>query len=262
MKSVRYFGFGWVVAYSLACGWVLAGAQATQKVREPATTARAQGMRWRTGEQLDYQISWSRFSTAATAQLNAMSLGPFFGSPAWHFRATASSVNPLRYILTFDDQFDSYADAATLASRQYEVYLHEQGKQATHIVRMTSGREPRWAEGPMTIVLPGTRDPLAAAYFLRTVDWWQTGEASCPVYDGSKLYELQARLEEANVRVTVAAGSYDAWQIGVRVIGRSRPASTLALTVWIAHDAGHTPVLAEGDLPIGSVRLELARPPQ
>lgn len=262
MKTVRYFGFGWLVALALACGCVLAGLQGAQKARGPATPFRANGARWGAGEQLDYQISWSRFSAAATARMSAVGLGPFYGSPAWHFRTTATSVNPLRYILPFDDQFDSYADAATLASRQYEVYLHEQGKQATHIARMTSGREPRWADGPMIVVLPGTRDPLAAAYFLRTVDWQEQREASCPVYDGSKLYELEARLEEANARVTVAAGSYYAWQIGVRVTGRGRSASALVLTVWIAHDPAHTPVLAEGDLPIGSVRAELVHAAQ
>jgi Protein of unknown function (DUF3108) len=108
-------------------------------------------------------------------------------------------------------------------------------------------------------VLPGTRDPLAAAYFLRAVDWQQQKEVSCPVYDGAKFYELEARLEEANARVRVAAGSYYAWQIGVRVAPHGRSAPTLSLTVWIAHDPAHTPVLAEGDLPIGSIRAELAR---
>jgi Protein of unknown function (DUF3108) len=257
MKSLRQCGFGGPVALALAFGCALAVAQGARKAREPAPL-RDHAAPFRAGEQLDYQISWSHFSTAATARMTAVGRGPFYGSPAWHFRATASSVSPLRYILPFDDQFDSYADAATLTSRQYEVYLHEQGKQATRIVRMTNGREPGWADGLMTVVLPGTRDPLAAAYFLRAVDWQQK-EASCPVYDGSKFYELEARLEETNARVTVAAGSYYAWQIGVRVTARGRSAPALSLTVWIAHDPAHTPVLAEGDLPIGSVRAELVR---
>jgi hypothetical protein len=252
MNSARFSGLARFAVLALACLCALGGAQAARKARLATVPFRA-------GEQLEYEISWAHFTTAATAEMAAVGLGPFYGSRAWHFRATASSTGPLRYLMPFDDQFDSYAEAGTLASRQYEIYLREQGKQATRIVRMTDGHEPRWGDGPMTVVLPGTRDPLAAAYFLRAVDWEKQTEVSCPVYDGSRLYELEARLENPNARVTVEAGSYAAWQIGVRVTGRGGAATSLTLTVWIAHDPAHTPVLAEGSLPIGSVRAALVR---
>jgi Protein of unknown function (DUF3108) len=254
MRSAWFFRFARFLALALVCGSALGGARAARKAK-----ARGAATPFRAGEQLDYQISWSHFTIAATAEMAAVGLGPFYGSPAWHFRATATSVGALRYLMPFNDQFDSYAEAATLSSRQYEIYIHEEGKQATRVVRMTDGHERRRADGPMTVVLPGTRDPLAAAYFLRTVDWQEQTEVSCPVYDGSKLYDLEARLEDANARVTVAAGSFYAWQVGVRVTERGKAASSLMLTVWIAHDPAHTPVLAEGTLPIGSVRAELVR---
>jgi Protein of unknown function (DUF3108) len=260
MKSLWHSRFG--ISLALACCWALAAAQGARKAREAAPALRTDPAPFHAGEQLDYHITWSHFSMAATARMTAVGRGPFYGSPAWHFRATASSVYPLRYIFPFDDQFDSYADAATLASRQYEAYLREQGKHTTRIVRMSDGREPGRTGGPMTVVLPGTRDPLAAAYFLRAVDWQRQKEVSCPVYDGAKYYELEARLEETDARVTVAAGSYYAWQIGLRVVPHGRSAPALSLTVWIAHDPAHTPVLAEGDLPMGSVRAELARAAQ
>ena len=46
-------------------------------------------------------------------------------------------------VYELDDQFDSYSDAATLASMQYEMHLSERGQKVESVQRMTAtGKEP------------------------------------------------------------------------------------------------------------------------
>jgi len=41
-------------------------------------------------------------------------------------------------VFELDDQFDSYSDAATLASMQYEMHLSERGQKVESVQRMTA----------------------------------------------------------------------------------------------------------------------------
>ncbi len=55
----------------------------------------------------------------------------FTGKNAWHLQAFAHTQNPLRMVFELDDQFDSYSDAATMTSMQYEMHLSERGQKVT-----------------------------------------------------------------------------------------------------------------------------------
>src|SRR6266699_277454 len=66
--------------------------------------------------------------------------------------------SPLRKVFELDDQFDSYSDAATLASMQYEMHLSERGQKVESVQRMTAtGKEPASEDATQARVLPGTR---------------------------------------------------------------------------------------------------------
>jgi len=98
-------------------------------------------------------------------------------------------------VFELDDQFDSYSDAATLASMQYEMHLSERGQKVESVQRMTAtGKEPAAPGAAQTRVLPGTRDPLGMMQYLRNVDWTKTPEVRSSVYDGHKLYDLRANV--------------------------------------------------------------------
>src|SRR5207245_3313766 len=105
---------------------------------------------------------------------------------------------PLRMVFELDDRFDSYSEASSLTSMQYEMHLSERGNNVDSVQRMTvTGKEPASPGASQTHVLPGTRDPLGLMQFLRTVDWSKSPEVRGPVYDGHKLYEVTASLRGA-----------------------------------------------------------------
>ena len=131
---------------------------------------------FRAGESLNYTIQWTLVSDAVSARLTVVGEQDFYGKPAWHVQAQAHTNNPLRYVFTVDDQFDSYASRMDLTGLQFEMYLHEQGKVENHILRLSSTPSPAPRGATQVQVLPNTRDALGFAYFLRTVDWEKTPE--------------------------------------------------------------------------------------
>jgi hypothetical protein len=192
-----------------------------------------------------------------TARLSVVGEQVFYGRPAWHVQAQAHTNNPLRYLVTVDDQFDSYASRSDLTGLQFEMYLHEQGKAENHIFRLSSVSSPAPSGATQVQVLPNTRDALGFAYYLRTVNWEQTAEVRAPVFDGRKIYEVRARVTTPHGEVSVRAGKFKTTAIGLRVYDRGTELTDTKLTIWIAHDPAHTPVLIEVELPFGSGRIEL-----
>ena len=199
-------------------------------------------------------------SGAITAHLQVVEQRPFFGHPAWHFQAHLQTNNPLKIILPVDDQFDSYDERGSLPGLQFEMYLHESGKSETRLLRLSSGSDPAPPVGTTIVkVLPDTRDPIGFAYYLRTVDWSKTPEVRGPVYDGHKLYEVRATMATPKADISVAGGKFVATGISAHIFDQGVEMKNSQITVWIAQDAAHTPVLLEMELPVGTGRVELVR---
>jgi uncharacterized protein DUF3108 len=210
------------------------------------------------GEKLSFRVIWSKFSVnAATIQLAVIERRDFFGRMAWHFRALAQTIDTMHILYPLDDQLDSYTDTARLSSIQYEMYLHEQGKQQTNSWRLISDGSPAPANVTAARVSPGTHDPIGLLYALRAANWKTTPQLRAPVFDGKNLYEIVAQVESSSEPATVPAGQFPASKINVRVFDHGQELSSTRFTVWLAQDATRTPVLVETELPIGTARLEM-----
>lgn len=265
-KGIFRPGLRAVAVIILFMGALLSGvAQPQHPARPAAKTATAANKRPRetavpfnAGERLSFRVIWSKFSVnAATIQLAVVERRDFFGRLAWHFRAMAQTIDTMHILYPLDDQLDSYTDAGQLNCLQYEMYVHEQGKQQNNSWRLISDGSAAPANVTAARVSPGTRDPIGLLYVLRAADWKSTPQLSAPVFDGKNLYDVVARLESSSEQATVPAGQFAASKIGVRVYDHGQELSTTRFTVWLAQDAARTPVLVETELPIGTARLEM-----
>ncbi len=209
------------------------------------------------GEDLNYTVQWFSITDALAARLTVVGEQNFFGEPAWHVQAQTHTGNLLRNIFIADDQFDSYASRMDLTGIQFEMHMHQQGKEESHIYRLSSVSSPAPDEATQVQVLPNTRDALGFTYYLRTVNWDQTEEVRAPVFDGRKIYEVRARVTTPRAQISVRAGKFNATGIELLVYDLGTELTQTRLTVWIAQDSAHTPVLIEVELPIGTGRVEL-----
>lgn len=209
------------------------------------------------GEALDYRISWTTFVMAATVRLSVAERRNLYGWDAWHFRAIASTVPPVRSIFSIDDEFDSYTDAITFAGHQYEMYLDELGRNEKSVMELTpQGGVPR---GPVAtvIVSPGTRDPLGFLESLRAYDWDHNGELRVPVFDGKNLYEVQASRTMTDPQITVPAGTFPTTHVTMQLNSSGKEVPHTHFELWLGHDAARIPVAMQADIPIGTFRVEL-----
>jgi len=218
------------------------------------------GLPLRAGEVLEYTANVSKLSNVAALTIKVVGRGNFAGKSAWHLQALAHTQNPLRMVFEMDDQFDSYSDAATLASMQYEMRLSERGQKVESLQRMTVGnKEPAPADAAAARVLPGTRDPLGFLGYVRNVDWTKSPTVHGPVYDGHKLYEVRARKIGTAEKVQVPAGDYTASKIEIHVFEDGVELKDAVFTLYLANDAGNTPVVLEAVLPFATARVELLK---
>ncbi len=214
----------------------------------------------RLGEVLEFAADVANLSNVANLRLQIVDRRDFFGKTAWHLQAFARTENPLRMVFELDDQFDSYSDAATLSSLQYEMHLNERGQKQESIQRMTTtDAERATANGTLTRVLPGTRDPLGLMQYLRTVDWTKTHEVRGPVYDGHKLYDISAKLDGPAQNITVPAGTFSASKIEIRVFDAGAELKDAHFALYLASDAARTPVLLEAVMPFATARIALVK---
>jgi hypothetical protein len=242
---------------------VAVAVQSRRPARPASTTANKRPTRdaavpFTTGERLSFRVIWSKFAVnAATIQLAVVERRDFFGRMAWHFRALAQTIDTMHVLYPLDDQLDSYTDAAQLNSIQYEMYLHEQGKQQRSSWRLISDGSAAPANVTAARVSPGTRDPIGLLYMLRAADWKSAPQLRAPVFDGKNLYDVVAHLESSSEQAIVPAGQFSASKISVRVYDHGQELAGTHFTVWLAQDATRTPVLVETELPIGTARLEM-----
>jgi Protein of unknown function (DUF3108) len=214
----------------------------------------------RPGEVLEFSADVANLSNVANLRLQIVDRGDFFGKSAWHLQAFARTENPLRMVFPLDDQFDSYSDASTLSSLQYEMHLNERGEKQESIQRLTTtGTERATANVTQTRVAQGTRDPLGLMQYFRTVEWTKTHEVRGPVYDGHKLYDVSARLEGPAQNITVPAGRFSSSKIDIRVFDAGAELKDAHFELYLASDVARTPILLEAVMPFATARVALVR---
>ena len=223
-----------------------------------AAPAADPGLPLKGGEVLDFTADVAKVSNVATLELQTVEKRNFYGKNAWHLQAFAHTQNPLRMVFELDDQFDSYSDAATMTSMQYEMHLSERGQKVTSVQHLTStGRDATPANAVQTHVLPGTRDPLGMMQYLRHVDWTKTQKVEGPVYDGHKLYDVIASLAGSGQSVTVPAGTYSTDKVEIRVFDNGQEMNDAHFFVYFAKNDARTPVLLEAEMPFAAARVAL-----
>jgi len=215
---------------------------------------------WHAGEVLEFAADVAKLSNVANLRLQIVERRNFFGQSAWHLQAFARTENPLRMMFELDDQFDSYSDAATLSSLQYEMHLNERGEKQESIQRMTTtGTERPAPNATQTRVVPGTRDPLGMMQYLRTVDWNKVREVHGPVYDGHKLYDVRAAYTGGAENVAVPAGNFATSKIDLRVFDDGVEMKDAHFTLYLASNPTRTPVLLEAVMPFATARVALVK---
>jgi len=208
-------------------------------------------------ETLRYQLRWASFSSAAAVEWDVLGDGEKSAPALLHLRATLHSLPPLRDVFRVDDRFDSFSDARSMESREYEFHLDERGEKENRLDHLAT-LGSRHTGGPSLVIVPsGTQDPLGILYSMRKADWTKEPRFRAWMYDGHDVFEVRAELKVPSERIRVGSKIYSVAEVGVRLFEHGEEVPKTALSIWFADDAAHTPVRFEAWVPYGNIRAEL-----
>jgi hypothetical protein len=211
------------------------------------------------GETLNLSGGFLGMTGVIVAKLSVVDDHPFYGKPAWHLQGHVQTLNLLKYMYAVDDQFDSYSAQPDVTGLQFELYLHESGKNESHVLRLAPVPGAPTSGVVQVPALSSIRDPLAFLYYIRTVDWQHTPELHTQVFDGSKIYNVIVNVTTPQAQQTVQAGTFTATGLGIRAFEGATEVTNMKITIWLANNAARTPILIEVALPFGSGRVELTK---
>lgn len=208
------------------------------------------------GERLAYNITWSRFVTAARLETEIVERGAFFGQEGYQLRAKVETTGDVKAIFfEMYNQYTTYASVKSLLPYRLENALRQGVKQNDEtIIFDQARREARFQDETSLPLPPNTYDFISLLYALRQQPLAEGWKQSFSALFGKQLLELEVEVKKRE-SVISQAGRYNA--IRVHLTPKEKPLSKYRAQVWFSDDAQHLPVVIAAQLPFGDVRAEL-----
>jgi len=212
------------------------------------------------GEQLTYRIHYG-FLDAGTATLKVEeSPYKFAGLDAYRIIGTGNSVGSVDWFFKVRDHYESYIDKQGLFPYRFLRNCDEGGYRIQQdYIFFPDRRGFKNIKGEGYQSPEFVQDMLSSYYYARTLDY-----SKARVGD---TYTITALVDDEIVplkmkfigreTITIDAGTFRCLKF-VPVVQRGRVfKDEQDLTVWITDDLNHIPVLAEADILVGSIKMEL-----
>jgi hypothetical protein len=214
------------------------------------------------GERLRFSLRWT-VVPAGEAILEVLPIKTIDGQKVYHFRLTAETNAFVDLFYKVRDRIDAFASIDMTRAVRYH---HKQREGDNHkdvevqfdwqkeIALFTDGKNDKEVE-----IKPGTFDPLSVFYFSRMADFRADGLIQCPVSDGKKCVNGQARIIKKET-IKIISGKYETYLIEPdlkHVGGVFEKSKDAKIRLWVTADEKHLPVKIASKVAIGSFVGEL-----
>lgn len=224
-----------------------------------ATIATGDNRPLQVGEKLSFNVSWSKFVTAARLEMEVAGAGAFFGQQGYQLKTKVETTGYVRSVfIEVDNQYTSYIDAKTFLPYHTD-NLTRQGKRNddTSVTIDQQRKIARYGDSSELVIPAETFDLTSLVYALRLRDLSAEpkGKKFTALF-GRQLVEIEFQVKSRE-RVTTQAGSYDA--IRVDLNAKTKENGDYKVRVWFSDDSKKLPVLIVSKPSFGEVRAELAQ---
>lgn len=212
---------------------------------------------FKTGENLEFSISWNELVKAGTASLKVQGVKMFNGHKVYHVVSTAQSGEYLDSFFYVRDRVECYVDTETYATWKAEKHLVEGDYRRDEVIYFDP-EERISVRGTNTLrALPNAMDALTGFYYVRTLDLNVGENLTVNFCDGKINKELTVKVLKKET-VEVPAGTFDTIKIepimdeteGIfKAEGR--------IWIWVTDDAKKMPVMLKSKIVIGDFVAEL-----
>jgi len=263
--------FGVVVICALAAG-------AAQTKQAPAKSAPAKAapapapaapkkevpVPFHQGEVLEFDIGWSSYVTAGTAEVTVQDKKPSYNSVAYYIVAEGRPTALLSKLYTLYYKADTLIDVYSLLPQRGSLYVQE-GKR--HRMKTTTfnqaTRHAKYEVQSSThvekdLTLPGfTQDALSALYVLRSIPMKTGDKFNMPVTDAGDVYKVQMQVG-AGESVKTPLGTMNALKV-VPVITTAKGPGPSGIAIWLSDDPRRLPLKIEAQLAVGKFVITLRK---
>jgi len=214
------------------------------------------------GERLRFSLRWT-VVPAGEAILEVLPIKSIDGQKVYHFRLTAETNAFVDLFYKVRDRIDAFASIDMTRAVRYHHKQHEGNNRKDVEVQFDWQRElALFNDGQTdkeTEIKPGTFDPLSVFYFSRMADFKANGLIRCPVCDGKKCVDGQARIIKKET-IKITSGKYETYLIEPdlkHVGGVFEKSKNAKIRLWVTADERHLPVKIASKVAIGSFVGEL-----
>lgn len=228
---------------------------------EKAVGASSEGAAFLAGERLAYNVTWSRFVTAARLETEVVERGAFFGQEGYQLRTKVETSGDVRTIFfEMYNQYTTYASLKTLLPYRLENSVRQGVTQSDEtIIFDQSRREARFNDESTLPLSPNTYDFTSLLYTLRQQPLAEGWKQSFSVLYGKQLLEIEVEVKKREV-VVAPAGRYNT--IRVDFTPKEKHFNKFRARTWFSDDAQRLPIVISAQLPFGEVRAELTNATQ
>src|SRR5713226_5432967 len=209
---------------------------------------------YRVGELLTYNVSFSRFVSAAHVELYVAGRGTFFNREGIQLHAHAETTGIVNVaVFAINDDYTTYVDAATGLPFRAEQVVREAGRTSDSAsdYNQPAGISALPAQVG-TGVFSGTYDLLSAVYRVRALPLADGASYFITVHNAADAYQAEIRVAGHQV-VKTGVGSFSTVVTRVNVKGRHDD----NLRIYFSDDERHVPVLVTAKQQSGEIRAEL-----
>jgi hypothetical protein len=214
------------------------------------------------GERRTYDVRWVSGPMGVSA--GQVSLGVEAGlsdDRPLRFVATADTASWMEQFFEAHDRFETES-ARDLLPRVARRMLHEGRRELTREATFDAATgfvhvgPPNGPTMPFRLP-PGTRDPLTAFFYVRTLRLAAGDSILLPINDSGRAYTVNVRVIGPE-RISLGGQMVDALRIEPAVVARVSRHAPIEVVVWLSPDPAHHVLAADIGARFGRVRIELA----
>jgi len=213
---------------------------------------------WKSGERLQYRVSWANFIAAGELTLDCQEVSEPGKPRLYRLGVKTRSVDWVRtLILNVNDSYEASVDAETLLPIQAEARLeHGNTLEKTSIRFDHQNRVVRLSNGHTQPLAPNTYDAATLMFILRSLELSSGKTQVVRLLDNETVRTLRADAERIE-SVRVGQKDYQVTRIAIKQVEKGTAQDALKIRLYLTSDPRRMPVLMTAEPAWGTIRVEL-----
>jgi hypothetical protein len=218
---------------------------------------------FKSGERLQYKMSYSGFLRAGTAVLEIEET-VLNGKKMFHTTGSGWTIGMIKWFFKVEDVYESYFDKDTIKPYVFKRKIDEGGYKKHRITSFDYNSKKAYIQDfieqkDTSVSFVNIQDMLSSFYYLRNQDVKELkkgDEIAIDMFLDSQVYPFKLRFLGKEIIKTKFGKVKSLVFIPLVQSGRIFKAQE-SVTIWITDDANKIPIKMQADLTVGSLRAEL-----